>query len=137
MKLLRTKAEAAEAAAKFPKPKKFPVSLDEFLLLSLPNKRTEDRMKLYRESIRLSMRHTRCYQGTGGSVIPIEKIPIPSDEEVALVIQRHRATGFNEDQFQHCLISLRHFADWEQKQNQKKRGKAGAAGKWKKQPPEK
>jgi hypothetical protein len=112
-----------------PNPKKYPVGLDEFLRLALPKKRPADRMKLYRESLRLDIRHTRSYQRLGG-VVPIESVPIPSDSEVADVIARHRETGFDESQFQPCLITLRKFADWEQRQNRKKRAKAGSAKRW-------
>ena len=55
----------------FQVPKSYPVGLDDFLKFALPRKRPEDRMKLYRENIRASLRHDRCYPGTSGSVTAI------------------------------------------------------------------
>ncbi|HTA95932.1 MAG TPA: hypothetical protein VK769_07390 [Verrucomicrobiae bacterium] len=136
MKLLRRKAEAKEAEEKFPMPKKYPVGLDDFLKFALPKKRPENRMKLYRESIRVSIRHSRCFQPSG-NVIPFESIPIPTDDEVAATIAHHRATGFDEFQYRHCVGALQNFAAWDEKQNLKKRAQSGAAGKWKENPPKK
>ncbi len=136
MKLLRRKAEEKEAEQNFPKPKIYPVSFEEFLRLSLPKKRPEDRMKIYRESIRVSMRHGKCFHPSG-NVLPIEKIPETTDEEIAAVISHHKATGFDEIQYQYCLEALRNFAEWSGKENRKKRAKSGADGKWNEAPPKK
>ena len=129
IKLLRRKAEIAEAEVKFPKPKKFPVSLDDFLKLALPRKRPEDRMKLHRDLVRRDMHISRQFHPSG-SVIPLARIPIPTDEEVAQSIARHRATGFDEFQYTVCVAGLRNFAEWQEKENLKKRaqdaGKASA-----------
>jgi hypothetical protein len=137
MKLLRAKAEKAEAEAKFPKPKKFPVFVDEFLLLTLPEKRPEDRMKLFRDLIRLNIRVGKQYSGQGGSVIPFERIPETTDSELTQTIDRLRQRGYDEDGFKFAFQSLRQFADFQAKKNRQKRSKAGADAKWKKQPPEK
>ncbi len=43
------------ASTELPVPKKYPVSVTDFLLLVLPKKRKEDRMKIYREHLRIIM----------------------------------------------------------------------------------
>lgn len=121
-------AEKSRPQIGIPIPKEYPVSLDKFLRLALPRKRLADRMKLYRESLRFSMQLGRCYPCSHGESIPFEKVSIPSDSEVNEAIAGHRATGFDEAQFQPCLIALRNFAACEQSENLKRRAKAGAQG---------
>jgi len=120
-----------EAASKgeLPIPKSYPVSLDEFLRLIMPKKRPADRMKLYREYLRLSIRANKQFLPTG-SVMPYENVPIPSDDEVSDLIKMLRARQFNEEQY-------KNYAEWFLKtnylqqveaENRRKRAQAGAAG---------
>jgi hypothetical protein len=88
-------------------------------------------MKLFRESLRVLMRHSRRYQPTG-NVIPVESVPIPSDSEVATAIEHIRKTGINELQYNNSMQTLRNFADWQEKENLRKRAQSGALAKWKK-----
>ena len=136
MKLLCAKAEAAEAEGKFPKPKKFPVNLDGFLRLTLPDKRSEDRMKLFREYIRGSIRVSKMYQSPP-NVIPIEHVPETTDTEIAQAIDSVRQRGYNEYQFKDSFEFLQRFAESKKIENRKKRAQAGGVAKSKKQPPKK
>jgi hypothetical protein len=122
---LRELARAQDAAidGELPTPKAFPVNFDNFLRLALPKKRLEDREKIYRESIRARLLHDRRHQ-PNGTLIPIDEIPLPTNDECGKVIAEDRATGFNEFQFQPCLIWLRRFAAWYEKGILRIRGKA-------------
>ena len=119
--LIRAKESAKHNA--LPQPKKFPVGFDEFLKLALPNKRLEDRMKLFRDMLRARIRNSKCYVGTGGSVIPIERIPVTTDAEVVEAIAKIRAKGFDEDQYTLNLTTLRNSAAYIERQNLKIRGR--------------
>jgi hypothetical protein len=137
MELRRRKAEIAEAEANFPKPKKFPVSLDEFLKLALPDKRTEDRLKLWRDLLRENIRSNKQYPGTG-SAIPLERIPLTTDAEVADCIARQRKRGFDEFQYPSGLTYLRNYAAAIEREKLKIRGQTAgkaSAAKRKARPP--
>lgn len=130
-KLMRDKEEAKQNALGMPKT--FPVPFADFLIHALPKKRLEDREKLYRDMLRASIRHSKCYPGTGGSVIPIKQIPLTTDAEVADCMARHRKTGFDEFQYVHCLLGFRNYAAAIEKEKLQIRGqtagKASAAKK--------
>jgi hypothetical protein len=125
-KLMREKEEAKLNA--LGQPKKFPISLDEFLQLALPDNRTEDRLKLWRDYLRENIRFCKQYPGTGGSVIPYERIPPTTDDEVADCIARHRKRGFDESQYSNSLTFLRNYAAAIKREKLKIRGQtAGKA----------
>jgi hypothetical protein len=113
-----------------PKAKKYPATLDEFLRIVMRKKRPEDRMKVFRESIRASIRLNRCYQPSG-NVLSYDSLPIPTDDEVAENIQKIRERQFNEQQFADTAQFVWRFMPYYERETRSKRGKSGAAGKWK------
>jgi hypothetical protein len=120
--------KALQKARELPAPRSYPVSLDEFLRLVMPTKRAAERMNLYREYLRLSIRVQNQYLPTG-TAIPFQTVPIPSDDEVSKLIDMLRTRQFNEEQY-------KNYAGWflntsylksVEAENRKKRAKAGAA----------
>jgi hypothetical protein len=117
----------------FPTPQKYPVPFDECLRLLMPGKkRSEDRIKIYRDYIRDSLRVSN-FMGQGNwSGKPFESTPIPSDEEVAKIMAKYKAEGFSENWYPTTReFFLRWFPDYEAKKLSA-RAKKGAAAKWKK-----
>jgi hypothetical protein len=101
-----------------PRRPKFPLSLEKFLLLALPQRRPEDRMAIYRQMMR--------------SYLHLKDGRPPSDEEVAAEIHLVRQRKFTIEQCNALLGYVRDSADLIKADNLKKRAKAGAAGRWKK-----
>ena len=108
-----------------PKKIKFPIELDEFLRLVLPQKRLEDRIKIYREHLRTGL------TPDGNAVIH------RSDDEVSALIQMKRARKFNEEQYECAAEMLRNFLPQYEAENRKKRAQIAAAKRWSKENGEK
>jgi hypothetical protein len=120
------RAEAIDNA--LPKPESYPVGFEVFLRLLMPKKRSEDRMKFYREYLRGSLRFSIYMKQHPPDAIPFESIPIPSDEDIAAVISRERKDGFTESMYS---SASRHFLRWMVSNEglaKKRRGQAGALG---------
>ncbi|MBI5773294.1 MAG: hypothetical protein HZA89_06070 [Verrucomicrobia bacterium] len=126
-------ARARANAEARPKPKKYPVSLDEFLRLAMPDKkRPEDRMKYYREWLRGCIRTSKYLEASPMRDKEYDSVPIPSDEEVAAVIAKDIQSGFNEAAYANAYGF---FTKWIPKyaaENRRERASAGAKGKLKK-----
>ena len=127
--ILQTKfvksADENQRSESTPTPKKYPVKLDEFLRLALPHKRVPDRMKMFRESVRLSMKMSKQYQASG-NVIDFKHVPEPTDDEISEAIIKIRERGFDQARFRNSLITFRQFAEHIGKENRRNRAKAGA-----------
>ena len=107
-----------------PAPKAFPVGYDDFLKLSLPGKRSEDRAKIGREFIRSCLRRDRCSLNFAEDENPFEKVPIPTDDDCAKAIAKLRETGLSERVYARNVLILREFAKWYGEQNVKLRNQA-------------
>ena len=100
-----------------PRPLKFPATLASALRFMLPQKRPEDRMKIYREFIRASLW--------------TEKGRAPTDEEVASVINLVTEEKFQSlNHVQHIAEFLERFVPSYESSNRRKRARAGAAKRW-------
>jgi hypothetical protein len=102
-----------------PKNRKFPVELDALLLIALPMKRLEDRMKIFREWRRTELR--------------AELKREPTDQEVAAEIQLIRDWKFhNPNQMFRLTEALRDFVPEFEKENRRKKAQIAANAKWSK-----
>lgn len=108
-------------------------SFDQLLKAALPGKRSEDRMKIYREAVRDHIRQLRTLppDWKTGNIhrTPLEEIPIPSDDEVAKEISAARANGFDDDQFKIEFFEIHRFFEKYEKENLTKRAQAGGRAK--------
>jgi len=112
------------------KPAKFPLDFESFLRHIMRRKRPEDRMRLFRQYLRDSMRFHQYMTSDGRLVKPYEETPQPDENEVEQAIIGYRQRGIEEG-FYGTLTGffLRWLADHESKVR-KARAKAGAAAKW-------
>jgi hypothetical protein len=78
-------------------PKKWPASLDEFLR-RVVKRRHVDRVKIYREFIRIGLRNEN-FKRREKEGVSFEDIPIPETDEANKVIAEHRQSKFTEEQF--------------------------------------
>lgn len=104
-----------------PRPiKTFPAPLPRVLRFLLPNKRPEDRMKIYREFVR-------------GSLYGNKGVP-PTDDEVTEAINEVASEGIKTKEHVERLADWIHnvFLPWYTAKNLKKRAKAGAEARWEK-----
>lgn len=120
-------------AVRPPKPEKYPVSFEDFLKYVFPHKRPEDRMKIYREFKRYELRYQGQFLPTG-EIIPVEKVPEPSDDEVAKAIEERRMVGYNgEHNFNRAFRALKRFYEGYSAELRQERAKKGAAARKEKQ----
>jgi DNA-directed RNA polymerase specialized sigma subunit len=102
-----------------PKKPKFPVELDALLRVALRPKRTEDRMKIFREWRRTELR--------------AELKREPTDQEVAAEIQLIRDRKFHTaNQIFHFSESIKDFVPGFEKENRRKKAQIAAKAKWSK-----
>jgi len=108
--LLAMYARAKAKDDSLPKPKSYPVSLDEFLKLMMPARRVPDRMKFYREYLRQLIRVDHHMKNNpDGFHISIESTPVPSDEEIAKCIAKDRERQFDKWKYPNWAS---HFLRW-------------------------
>ena len=132
LKELERAEEKLRPKIQVPKISEYPVSLDDFLKLAFPQKRLEDRMKIYREFKRFELQYQGQYLATG-EAIPFEKVPVPSDEEVAQVIEERQKIGYStEHHFNRAFRALKRFSESYSAELRQKRAKLGAAARKKK-----
>ena len=124
--------KAAEKERESQIPKSYPASLDEVLRLLMPHKkRSEDRMKIYRDYIRDSLRVSNYMEQGNWSGKPFESTPIPTDDEIGKIIAKKKAEGFSESWYATTReFFLRWFSDYEAKKLSS-RAKKAATAKWK------
>jgi hypothetical protein len=112
MLALYARAEALTQARKnYPRPKKFPISMDEFLRCLMPKKRSEDRAKCQREYVRQMIRYK-----------------VPTDADIAECLEREKKEQIAERLFDVRADDFRRFLKEYEAANKLKRARAGAEG---------
>jgi len=94
-------------------PKRFPVRLEKFLKFALPKRRSPDRMKIYRDTMRKSIGLRRRFTASD------------LENEVGAAMAEIRKAGLNEQQFYSAVAALREYEARLKKENFSKRAKAG------------
>lgn len=111
-----------------PSPKTFPVSFDDFLRLAMPKKRPEDRYRLFKEWTRTQIRFTNYMEKERVIGKKYEDTPIPSDGEIAPIIERDKSEGFPEFWFHNAYATITKWLSDKEAENRLIRAKAGAEG---------
>lgn len=128
MLALYARAESInEQREKLPKPKTFPASLDEVLLLWMPKKRVEDRMKCYRDYIRHCIIERKIMSGGEG-----ENPSNSVEQEAENWFSADKQSGFKSVAFDFASDSFLKWFHGYEAENRRKRAKAMAAGRWSK-----
>jgi hypothetical protein len=118
--------KADRADFKIPVPKSFPVMLEKFLQLAMPQFPIQKRDQTYRQYIaeKLLMQSyvTEQYQNSGKS---FNEIPYPTENEIDKIIADHQELKFNEKTFGEEFIT---FVRWLERYKTRKRAARAKAG---------
>jgi hypothetical protein len=126
--ILAMYARAEAWQNELPKPKSYPVKLDDFLKLLMPQKRVEDRMSFYREYLTHSIRVVNHMRNNADAVhTSIDSTPTPSGEEVSKCIAQIRERQFSRASYPNSASDFLRWLSQNEGIARHKRAQAGAA----------